>query len=160
VADVLGKTLPVRYGANSKAVVGQNIGVYGGCAQGTTGVVTADVSANNMTAKVATTLPVAYDMTVNNGEVTVLQGNLSLNFTGTTFMSSTEIKAETPNSQVTLNVDGNTSIQAGFKTSNISQLTINSTGDVIIDCSTPRCGNTKIDINARGNVHITNPGNF
>src|SRR5690606_18719855 len=160
VADLHGKTLPLRYEANSKEIIAQNIRVSGCTAPGTTCVVTADISSNNMTAKAATTIQAVYELTVKNGQVTALQENLALNFTGTTFMSGTEIKAETPNSQVTLNVDGNTSIQAGFKTSNISQLTINSTGDVIIDCSTTRCGNTKIDINARGNEHITNPGNF
>lgn len=160
VADLHGKTLPLRYEANSKEIIAQNIRVSDCTAPGTTCVVTADISSNNMTAKAATTIQAVYELTVKNGQVTALQENLALNFTGTTFMSGTEIKAETPNSQVTLNVDGNTSIQAGFKTRNISQLTINSTGDVIIDCSTTRCGNTKIDINARGNVHITNPGNF
>lgn len=133
---------------------------------GTPCVVTADISSQNVASQAATSIRAVYDLKSIEAQVTT-PTPASLNYAGNTFMSGTTLSSEVPNTKAVLNVDGgHASIQAGFKTNNISELTINvkkrdgKGGDVIIDCSFTECGNTKININAEGYVHIMHPGNF
>lgn len=160
ITDLNGRNITLQSEANKKEIIAKNIRVTGCAVEGTTCTVTADISSNNITSQAATTIQATYELLIKDDTVTIASEKSSINLSKATTMSGTAIEAEIPNSKVTLNIDGYTSIQAGFTTKNISELTINSTGNVDIDCSYTNCGNTKININAKGYVHIVNPGNF
>ena len=155
-----GQSVILRTEANKKEIIAKNIRVQGCTAEGSACTIVADISSNNMTSQAATTIEATYDLDLKNDSVTVAGQSSAINLSKATILSGTALEAEVPNSKVVLNIDGYTSIQAGFSTKNISELTINSTGNVDIDCSINKCGNTKININAQGYVHIVNPGSF
>lgn len=160
-------SVTLRHDANEKVVIADNIQVEGCTTQGNC-TITADISSNNITSQAATTIRAVYELNIQQGQVSIPNEMPNLNFAGDTFLSGTTLAAEVPNTKAVLNVEGgHVSIQAGFKTENISKLTINvkkdangKGGDVIIDCSTTACGNVEIDINAEGYVHIIHPGQF
>ena len=154
-----GRSVPLRSRDNQE-ITAKNIRVNGCVTEGATCTVTADISSNNKASQAATTIEATYNLELKDGTVSVAGQTSSINLSGNTLISGTALEAEVPNSKVTVNIDGYTSIQAGFTTKNISELTINSTGNVDIDCSVTKCGNTKIHINAQGYVHIVNPGTF
>ena len=162
-----GTSVTLRNDVNDKVMIAKNIQVIG-CVNDGSCTITADISSNNVTSQAATTIHAVYNLEIKEGEISVPGEMPVINFSGDTFMSGTTLAAEVPNTKAILNIDGgHASIQAGFKTQNISKLTINvkkdsngKGGDVIIDCSFTACGNIEIDINAEGYVHIINPGNF
>jgi hypothetical protein len=160
-------SVTLRNDLNQKVIVAKNIKVVN-CEREGHCLITADISSNNLTSQAATTIHAIYQVDIKTGEISIPSEMPSLNFSGDTFLSGTTLSAEIPNTKAVLNVDGgHVSIQAGFKTHNISKLTINAKkdnagrgGDVIIDCSLTACGNIEIDINAEGHVHIIHPGKF
>lgn len=162
-----GTSVTLRNDVNDKVVIAKNIQVIG-CVDNGACTITADISSNNVMSQAATTIHAVYNLEIKEGQISVPGEMPVINFSGDTFMSGTTLAAEVPNTKAILNIDGgHASIQAGFKTQNISKLTINvkkdsngKGGDVIIDCSFTACGNIEIDINAEGYVHIINPGNF
>lgn len=160
-------SVPLRNDVNQKVVMAKNIQVIG-CVNSGPCTITADISSNNISSQAATTIHAVYNLEIKEGQISVPGEMPVINYAGDTFMSGTTLAAEVPNTKAIINIDGgHASIQAGFKTQNISKLTINvkkdsngKGGDVIIDCSYTACGNIEIDINAEGYVHIINPGNF
>lgn len=160
IHTLAGETITLRAESNQKAILARNIQVVGCTVASAPCTVTADISADHLAGKAATTIQATYDLVVTDGTVSIAGVSSALSFTGNTFISGTTLAAEVPNTKVVINVDGNMALQAGFKTENIASLTINSTGNVDIDCSLTRCGGTKINVNARGYVHIVNPGSF
>lgn len=162
-------SVTLRNDVNEKVVIAKNIQVIGCVDKNSTCTISADISANNIRSQAATTIHAVYELLIKDGQVTIAGEMPSVNFGGNTFLSGTTLSAEVPNTKAVLNVDGgNASIQAGFKTNNLSKLTINvkkdprtgKGGDVYIDCSFTGCGNVEIDINAEGKVFIIHPGNF
>lgn len=121
--------------------------------------VIADISANNKKSKAATTITAVYELVMKNGMVTTTSETINLGLTGHTTMATNRIEAETKNSKVNINIDGNF-LMSNLITQNISEITINSTGNVTIDCGVNHCSNTKFNINAKGYVHLTNGGNY
>ena len=169
-----GKTISLLNDATTGRLISAKIIKVTGCTgatikidevEGTPCVISAEISSSSAESRAATTIQAVYDLKA--GQASIKDGKPSLNYAGNTFLSGTTLSAENPGTEAVLNVDGgHASIQAGFKTKNITQLTINvkkrngKGGDVIIDCSFTNCGNTKININAEGYVHIIHPGDF
>ncbi|RKG52372.1 hypothetical protein D7V64_09895 [Acinetobacter cumulans] len=160
ITELNGKNVTLKYEVNKKEIIAKNIRVTGCTAEGSPCSVIANISSDNKTSQSATTIEATYNLVLKNGTASIAGEKSTINFSQATIMSGTALEAEVPNSNVTLNIDGYTSIQAGFTTKNISELTINSTGNVDIDCSFTNCGTAKININAKGYVRIVNPGNF
>jgi hypothetical protein len=158
VAALNGQSITLRNETNKKEIIAKNIRVTGCVETNPTCTVSADISSNNKTAQAATTIQVVYELNLANAPGT--PEKMALSFTGNTSFSGTTIRAEIPNSTVTINVDGSASLLSGIKLENITELTINATGDVLIDCSTQTCGNTKININSQGRVDLLNGGNY
>lgn len=150
-----------RTAPNEVAV--QNISVTGPCAvNNDLCIVKADISANNTSAKAANTINVVFQMKVKDGIVQLGQQKSTMSFGGnTTFSGNVVIEAATPDSEITLNSDGNIKILSqGLITKNISVLNIKSSGDVYIDCAITNCGNSTINVTAKGTVFLANGANF
>ncbi|MFV5491501.1 hypothetical protein [Acinetobacter sp. ASP199] len=143
--------------ANGNNVTAKNI-IVTGCETATAACsVTADISANSTNSKAATTIRVVYNLTLTQGTVAVS----TINFGGkTVFSGLTTIKGESPNSKVTLNVDGDLTLNLLFKTENLSELNINATGDVYIDCGHQNCGDAIINVKSKGKVTLLTGKNF
>ena len=155
-----GQHLVMRDIDGQQKIVAENIRVVDCETTSDLCTVAADISANHMRAKAATTIHVVYELAFKNGEVETAAEKVSLNFTGNTSFSDTTLRAEVPNSRLEINVKGNASLLAGLKLKNIDELTINATGDVLIDCGTRECGTTKIHVNSQGRVDLLNGGNY
>lgn len=155
-----GQTISLRSNPDQKEISAQNIQVINCTIDQTHCVVSAEISSNHLTAQAATTIQAIYHLSLNDGAVTVDDEKVAVSFTGNTSLSGTTLRAEVPNSDVVLNVDGGMSLLAGIKLQNIRQLTINATGNVLVDCGTQDCGSTKININTKGRVDLLNGGNY
>jgi predicted acyltransferase (DUF342 family) len=153
-----GQNLTLRNEVNKKEIIAKNIQVHGCVTAGEPCSIAADISSDNKTAKAATTIQAVYEFNFKTG--TAVAEKVALSFTGNTSFSGTTIRAEIPNSTVTMNIDGNAALLSGITFENISELTINATGDVLIDCSTQTCSNTKINVYAQGRVDLLNGGNY
>ena len=158
VAALNGQTITLRNEANKKEIIAKNIRVSGCVVSNPTCTVSADISSNNKTAQAATTIQVVYELNLNNTPSIVEK--MALGFTGNTDFLGTTFKAEVPNTDVIINVDGNASFLAGLQLENIRELNINSTGDVVVNCGTQKCGSTIINIHAQGRVDLSDGGNF
>lgn len=154
---------PITLKSGSNEIVAKDISVTGTCAaNGDHCTLSANISANNISAKAATTINVVFDMVVSNGTVQLVQQKSTMNFGGNTTLSGNVVlAAATPDAEVTLNSEGNLKILSqGLITKNISVLNINSTGDVYIDCAITNCGNSIINVTAKGTVFLANGANF
>ena len=158
VAALNGQSITLRNEANKKEIIAKNIRVTGCVVTNPTCTVSADISSNNKTAQAATTIQVVYELNLANAPG--IPEKVALSFTGNTDFSGTTFKAEVPNTDVIINVDGNASFLAGLQLENIRELNINSTGDVIVNCGTQKCGSTLINIHAQGRVDLSDGGNF
>lgn len=141
-----------------KQILAKNIQVRGCTVEGAECIVSADVSAANNTSKAATTIHAIYSISLSGGETTVVDQELKASFGGDLNIRGGTINAEVPNSKVSINVDGDIEINAGFSTTNISELTFNANGNVKINCAVATCNN--ININAKGYIWIMSGGNF
>src|SRR5690554_3416895 len=117
----------------------------------------ADISAVNKSSKSSTTINTLFDVDLSSNQVVEqFVGNSSF---GGGLELDGELSAEVPNSNITLNVDGDVEIGILAKSHNIKELTINScNGDVKITCGYSEhsfCQIPKINIYSCGNVTIT-----
>ncbi len=149
-----------------KQILAKNIQVRGCTVEGAECIVSADVSAANHTSHAATTIHAIYSLALSGGTATIVDKEIKASLGGNVLFTGNTIKAEEPNSKVTLNVDGSVTINAGFKLENISQLNINAKGNVDINCVAVDCASFQnVNINAKGwvNIHeglISKPANL
>lgn len=148
-----------------KNVRANNIKVTGCATETDECIVEAEISAVNLSSKSATTLQIVFDVTLKNLGVTIPKMGAST-FGGGLILDGT-IGAEEPNSKITLNVDGDLTVNTGARFQNIDELNINTCGDVTIYCSlvssSSFCKIPKINITACGDITITDLaqlGNF
>lgn len=158
VAALNGQTITLRNDANKKEIIAKNIRVTDCVIARQTCTVSADISSNNKTAQAATTIQVVYELNLANNAA--IPEKVALSFTGNTSLSGTTIRAEQPNSDVVINVDGNLGLLTGLKLENIRELEINAKGNVTINCGTQKCGSTIINVNATGRVDLSDGGNY
>lgn len=149
-----------------KQILAKNIQVRGCTVEGAECIVSADVSAANHTSHAATTIHAIYSLALSGGTATIVDKEIKASLGGNVLFTGNTIKAEEPNSKVTLNVDGSVTINADFKLENISQLNINAKGNVDINCVAVDCASFQnVNINAKGwvNIHeglISKPANL
>lgn len=156
-----GRSITLRSDPNKKEIIAKNIRVSGCTAAGADCTVTANISSDNKTSKAAATIEATYKIDLKNETVSVTEDAVKASFGGDLTFAGGTISAETPNTAVVLNVDGDVRINTDFKLKNISSLTLNSTGNVRIVCSAAECDKfNDFNINAKGWVFISDGGNF
>lgn len=161
ISDLAGQNIPLFYDANKKEINVSNIRVAGCDEENEPCTISAEIHSKSMSAKSATVIEAVYKLAVVDGEVQVVDQSGNFNFGGnTSFSGSTVIDSEVPGSNVEINVDGDLSLNLGFKTKNIENLTINATGDVYIDCGSQNCGSATIHVTTQGKVTLVNGSNF
>lgn len=135
-------------------IIAKNIKVDGCSDINESCLIFADITASNASAASAAVINSVFDLKFNRKIETDKSISLTGNtiFTGGTTISSDAIVS----SNVVLNVDGNLSLNLGFKTENISVLDIHSTGDVYIDCGVRDCGESIINVTSEGDVTLVN----
>lgn len=139
----------------------KNIKVYGCSNDKDSCRVSADITASNASAASAAVINSVFDLKFipkpsedgdgdGDGRGGFLLGN------NTTLSGDTTISSDAISSNVVLNVDGNLTLNLGFKTENISVLDINATGNVYIDCGVRNCGGSIINVTSKGSVTLVN----
>lgn len=161
ITDLSGQEIVLFYDANKKEISVNNIYITGCLDEGQPCSLSADIRSNSLSARSATTIEAVYELAVVDGQVVAVDQTGSFNFGGnTSFSGSTVIDAEVPGSNAIINVDGDLSLNLGFKTKNLSTLTINATGDVYIDCGAQNCGSAIINVTTKGKITLLNGSNF
>lgn len=161
ITDLSGQEIVLFYDANKKEISVNNIDITGCLDEGQPCSLSADIRSNSLSARSATTIEAVYELAVVDGQVVAVDQTGSFNFGGnTSFSESTVIDAEVPGSNAIINVDGDLSLNLGFKTKNLSTLTINATGDVYIDCGAQNCGSAIINVTTKGKITLLNGSNF
>ena len=143
-------------------IIAKNIKVYGCSNINDSCRVSADITASNASAASAAVINSVFDLTffVNNNNNNNNNNNKPSDLLlghNTTFTGDTTISSNAVSSNVVLNIDGDLTLNLGFKTENISVLNINSTGDVYIDCGVRNCGGSIINVTSKeGSVTLVN----
>lgn len=150
--------------AQGKKVSVNNIQVTGCDSVDDECLVEADVSAENASSKAALTINTVFDVKLLSRGGAIPKVGGSGTFGGGLILDGT-IGAEEPNSKITLNVDGDLTVNTGARFQNIAELNVNvCNGDVKIFCSlvssSSFCKIPKININSCGNIFINDTAKY